>query len=349
MTTAAPELTRPIVLATLPEVVYIETSNTCNSLCEMCPLTFFGNGTPHNLSLDEFDIIVDQLPQLKRVVLHGLGEPLLNRDLAHMVRRLKARGIHALFNSNVIALTRRRQEELVTSGLDELRVSLDAATPQTYHRVRGVPAFEKVVRHLGEMVATRARLGSATPKVSVWFTAMRENLHELAGAVRIAAAAGADEFYVQRLVYAGYGLAREEQSIFGALRRVELAQLREAEAVCRAAGMRLRASGDTVAIETLEGVGPAGDALIPSSGQRPWMACHRPWYLMYITARGDVLPCCFIPFINASSEPAYVLGNAFEEPLAEIWNGAGYRAFRERFQSDTPFACCAGCGSKWSV
>ncbi|CAN5694506.1 hypothetical protein BH24CHL1_BH24CHL1_16390 [soil metagenome] len=340
---------RPVVARALPEVIYIETSNACNSLCETCPLTFFGNGAAHNLTLEEFDRIVEQFPNLKRAVLHGLGEPLLNRDLAEMIRRLKARDVHALFNSNIIALTRRRQEDLVVSGLDELRVSLDAATPETYRKIRGVPAFAKVVKHLKEMAETRTSMGSATPRISVWFTAMKENLPELAEAVRIAAEAGADEFYVQRLVYCDYGLARHEQSIFGDLRVEERQQLRKAEEICREHGMGFRASGDTAAIESLEGVDPPGAPEHAIEVRRPWMACHRPWYLTYITATGDLLPCCFIPFINASSEPAYVLGNLFEQPVDEIWNGPAYQEFRARFQSDEPFECCRSCGAKWSV
>ncbi len=347
--TVSLKLTRPISSVALPEVIYIETSNTCNSLCEMCPLTYFGNGTPHNLTCAELEGIVRQFPKLKRVVLHGLGEPLLNRELAGMIQFLNERGIQTLFNSNVIALTRRRQEELVRAGLDELRVSLDASTHETYKRVRGVPAFDKVVRHLSEMVETRTSMISLTPKISVWFTTMRENLHELSGAVRIAAEAGADEFYVQRLVYADYGLATEEQSIFGHLHDEELVQLRAAEATAHEFGMNFRASGDTVAIETLEGVGAHRDEPSHLQWTRPWLACHRPWYLTYITAHGDVLPCCFIPFINASSEPAYVLGNIFEQSAEAIWNGPHYQDFRQRFQSDCPPASCASCGSRWSV
>lgn len=347
--TAPITLGRAISSVALPEVIYVETSNTCNSLCEMCPLTYFGNGTPHHLTCAELESIVRQFPTLKRVVLHGLGEPLLNRELAGMIQYLTERGIETLFNSNVIALTRRRQEELVRAGLNELRVSLDAATNETYKRVRGVPAFDKVVRHLAEMVETRATMVSKTPKISVWFTTMRENLPELSSAVRIAAEAGADEFYVQRLVYADYGLATEEQSIFGKLHDEELDQLRAAEETAEAFGMTFRASGDTVAIETLEGVGAQRDELPVLQSTRPWLACHRPWYLTYITAHGDVLPCCFIPFINASSEPAYVLGNIFEQSAESIWNGPAYQDFRQRFQSDCPPASCASCGSRWSV
>jgi len=61
-----------------------------------------------------------------------------------------------------------------------------------------------------------------------------------------------------------------------------------------------------------------------------------------------VYPCCFVPFVEHNRETT-VLGNAFAQPLREIWNGPRYQAFRERFLSDQPFDCCKGCGSKWSL
>ena len=162
-----------------PQTLYLEVSNYCNSLCSTCPLTFFGNGSPHNISYEEFRRVVDKAPALRRAVLHGLGEPLLNPHLPRMIAHLKARGVHVLFNSNAILLTPRRQVQLIESGLDELRASLDAGTPETYRRLRGVPAFERVVANLGAFMETKRRLGAALPRVSLWFTTLRENLREL--------------------------------------------------------------------------------------------------------------------------------------------------------------------------
>ena len=62
-----------------------------------------------------------------------------------MIAHLKQRGVYTVFNTNAALLTRRRQVELIDSGLDELRVSLDSSTPETYLKVRGIPGFERVV------------------------------------------------------------------------------------------------------------------------------------------------------------------------------------------------------------
>ncbi|MCX6024594.1 MAG: hypothetical protein NTZ05_23250 [Chloroflexi bacterium] len=90
----------------LPTQLYIEVTNRCQSLCTTCPLTFGGLEPNKDLTWDEFRLIVGQFPTLERVVLHGIGEPLLNRNLAKFILYLKEhRGSYCLFNSNAISLT----------------------------------------------------------------------------------------------------------------------------------------------------------------------------------------------------------------------------------------------------
>src|SRR3982751_6216425 len=96
-----------------PVEAYFEVANRCNSKCATCPLTFSPQEDARQLSLDEFEALVAQLPDLRRAVLQGIGEPLLNRDLAPMIRYLKARDIYSVFNTNAALLTRRRQVELI--------------------------------------------------------------------------------------------------------------------------------------------------------------------------------------------------------------------------------------------
>ena len=76
----------------LPRSLYLETTSRCNSLCETCILTFGGREPAKDLGWNEFRAVVDQFPALERVLLHGIGEPLLNRELVPMVAHLKARG-----------------------------------------------------------------------------------------------------------------------------------------------------------------------------------------------------------------------------------------------------------------
>src|SRR5690349_13182875 len=83
-----------------PHCVFIEVTNHCNLLCETCPRTFTSYEEPKTLGWDNFLKIVEQFPDMERAVLHGIGEPLLNKDLPRMIAHLKARNVYVLFNTN---------------------------------------------------------------------------------------------------------------------------------------------------------------------------------------------------------------------------------------------------------
>src|ERR1700749_1050990 len=112
-----------------PVCLYLEVTNRCNLLCTTCPRTFEELEPPADMSWELFTRIVDQVPNIARVVMHGVGEPMLVKNLPDMIRYLKARGTHVLFNTNGTLMQPRRFQELIDTGLDELRVSLDAADP----------------------------------------------------------------------------------------------------------------------------------------------------------------------------------------------------------------------------
>jgi MoaA/NifB/PqqE/SkfB family radical SAM enzyme len=322
----------------LPRSLYLETTSRCNSLCETCILTFGGREPQKDLGWREFRQVVDQFPVLDRVLLHGIGEPLLNRDLPRMIEHCKGRGAMVLFNSNAITLGPRLRAALIESGLDELRVSLDATTAPTYARIRGVDAFDKVIANLEGFALAKRRAGSERPRVTLWFTALRDNIPEIPALVPLARRVSAVGINLQRLVYNGLGLATEEQSLFGRLKDEEDAVLRFTEATAVQAGVAFTASG-AVAPEV---------SLTPSHDDRPWSACRRPWTLVYVTVHGNVLPCCIAPFITRHYD-GIVLGNLFRQSLAELWWGEPYVRFRSAIQTASPPEPCRGCGVKWSL
>jgi len=326
---------------TLPRSIYIEPTSRCNELCQQCPRTLLSREDDRDLKFDEFCYIVDQFPELERVVLHGLGEPLLNKDLPRMVRYLKDRGVYVLFNSNGIQLNEKRGRALIEAGLDEYRLSMDGATREVYARVRGVDAFDKIWRNVKAFVDLQRSLDATKPAISLWFTAMRENLPDLPGLVDLAANAGIKEIYLQRLVYFDQGLANSKQSLFRRSSQEELDIVKSCEEACRERGITFRAAGSATPLESL----------IRDFGDRPWSGCNRPYTLTYITSSGNVLSCCFAPFGHRSAreyQEERVLGNIFKESIKDIWHGERYEAFRRAFESDHPARHCSQCGLNWS-
>jgi MoaA/NifB/PqqE/SkfB family radical SAM enzyme len=324
-----------------PVEAYFEVANRCNSKCATCPLTFSPQEGARQLSLDEFRDLVSQMPDLRRAVMQGIGEPLLNRDLAAMIAYLKAGGVHVVFNTNAVLLTRRRQIELIHSGLDELRVSIDGSTPETYLAVRGIPAFDRVVANVGEMISTRRELGVTLPRVSLWVTALRDNLPELPGVIDLAAKLGVDEVYLQRMVF-GFddtALARANQNVYDGWREAAEAIIDEAERRAAAHGVSFRGADALSPRESIVDRRPRAEA---------WRACSRPLRLAYVTAQGSALPCCIAPFTDAPYE-SFKLGNYLADGVAAVWQGEAYRQFREKLYSSTPPAACRNCGLAWSL
>jgi MoaA/NifB/PqqE/SkfB family radical SAM enzyme len=325
-----------------PVCVYLETTNRCNLLCTTCPRTYAELEPPADMSWELFTSIVDQLPEIERAVLHGVGEPMLVKALPRMVRYLKDRGVYVLFNTNGTVLNERNGRAVVAADLDELRVSLDAANAKSYLSIRGKDYFNRIVRNVRAFRALQEREGFDRPRVSAWLTGLKETMSELPGFVKLAAEIGVREVYLQRLVFfddGPVGHARPDQALYDRMTRDDAVHLEEATALARTYGITFSASG--AASEPVTSLARVDNA-------SPWSLCRRPWTVMYITANGRALPCCIAPFSQRGYEN-YTLGDATQQSLRDIWNGAAYQSFRDALLSDAPPSACANCGLRWSL
>jgi radical SAM protein with 4Fe4S-binding SPASM domain len=205
-----------------------------------------------------------------------------------------------------------------------------------------VNVLPKVLRNVGEMIATRRRLGAERPRVSLWFTGVKENIAELPGLVQVAGEMAVDEVYLTRMVFFGEGLATEDQSIYNAeaeLQRQVHDIVAEADRRAQSLGLSFKSAGAIAPLEYADG---------PGEVRNPWQGCRRPWRLGYVTANGNALPCCVAPFTDVTYEDI-VLGNLKDGGFNAVWNGERYREFRRRHQSDDPPEACRRCGLDWSL
>src|SRR5271170_645256 len=230
---------RQATAATPPVCLYLEVTNRCNLLCETCPRTFEELEPPADMSWELFTKIVDQVPNIARVVMHGVGEPMLVKALPDMIRYLKARGTYVLFNTNGTLMQPKRFQELIDTGLDELRVSLDAADRESYAKIRGKDFFNRIVRDVGKFIAYQREAGAATPRVSLWLTGLKETVDQLPEFVRLAARMGVTDVHLQRLVFdeVGYGKATADNSLFESTQEAERRVIEAAQEVALPLGV----------------------------------------------------------------------------------------------------------------
>ena len=321
----------------LPREIQLEVTGACNLACAMCLVRYrprIGRKAGA-MCFHTFKGIVDELPELEKLTLQGLGEPLLAPDLLLMVEYAAARGIRMGFNTNATLLTRPRAERLVRAGLDWLHVSLDGATAATYESIRDGSDFATVRENVIALVETKRRLRVEKPRLALVFVAMRRNLEELPELVGLAHEWGVGRVYVQNLSH-----SFSDTDPAGSY--AEIRRFAADEALWRDADRRIgEVFGQARAL-----AGELGVALrLPrvEEPQRPLRAvgtpgCSWPFESAYVTHKGEVQPCCMVMGADRA-----VLGDTSEEAFPAIWHGRRYEEFRHALTTEHPPEVCRGC------
>ncbi|NML14246.1 radical SAM protein [Azohydromonas caseinilytica] len=326
--TASVELHPP-----LPRFAQIEPVGRCNLACRMCTVNERGD-TVAELPLERFVELLDQMPGLEELHLQGLGEPMLHPQFFEMVELAAARGIRVSANTNLTLLTPKRAARCVDSGLSALSVSLDGATAATYESIRRKASFAKVVRNLGRLMQARQEAGS-TLEVRGVMVLMRHNAPELPALLRLLHAHGVAELLVQRLssdlqqpeLPARYipirSYVNEHEIPETELPALE-ALFAESRTLASALGIRLHL--------------PRLRARTTRSSNGP--RCDWPWEQLYITAAGQMLPCCM-----AASADRATFGDVFTDPqgLQGRWHGEQAVQLRAALVADQPPSLCRSC------
>jgi radical SAM protein with 4Fe4S-binding SPASM domain len=172
-----------------PLHIDFELSTSCNFKCAMCP---FGvpreerppafNSVTGQLSFDLFRKVIDEAVPLGlcAINLGHYNEPLLRKDLERFVRYAADAGVlDTMITTNGSLLTPERADSLIDSGLTRLMVSLDAATEETFRKIRIGGDFEQVTNNLRHLLKRRRERGLVLPLVRTSFCKSTLNEHEL--------------------------------------------------------------------------------------------------------------------------------------------------------------------------
>src|SRR5258708_17931664 len=127
-----------VVVRNMPILLSIESTSICNLRCVMCNQAI-GVDRPKHLPVAVIDSLSGALGAAHAVQLHGIGEPLTSPSFW---RALEGNYFHedcdVTFNTNLTILDDKRLDRIMRfNGKSLINVSLDAATEQTYERIRG--------------------------------------------------------------------------------------------------------------------------------------------------------------------------------------------------------------------
>jgi radical SAM protein with 4Fe4S-binding SPASM domain len=279
------------------------------------------------LNFNNFRRIVDPLlPYLEGVWLQGQGEPFLCKDIFEMIKYLKRKYVYVNTVTNATLLSRDICNNIVSSGLDEISISIDGATAETYEQIRVGANFGEVTENVRTLISLAERSSRKNMKIFAFTVVMKENVHELPDLVNLIHKLGIKHLFVQDVQFQqlNAGLARKDESL-----RVLSEQDDKKTQIEHYMKMALQlAHKYNLQILTYGGKSVFSGLSISRRRQK----CSWPWTSVYITWDGFVSPCC-IP-------STYSCGNLFQEPFKKIWNNKKYHSFRSRLKSGSlPYQC----------
>jgi len=170
-----------------PVVYNIETTNACNMRCEMCPRTTMMTRPIETMQKDTFEKVINQLRPWsesewsawkkfvlekyeiskddvsenhfflyvipKVIVLHGYGDPLLDKNIPEYVKMMTEKGLKSYFSCNPANINLERTIETFENGLDYIKYSVESVDDLRHKEVRGQQSnfsesYQKIVKLL---------------------------------------------------------------------------------------------------------------------------------------------------------------------------------------------------------
>ncbi len=307
----------------LPSLVKIDISPQCSLACPHClHANPAGRGRPlldaqdfksaKRMSVEEFSAIIEQLKgETLAVSLFYYGDPLAHPDLDEMIELTRKAGLAVHITTHFsYNFTEARIRRLVDSGLSHLTVAVDGASQESYGTTRVRGRLDWVLKNLTELTAYKRQRQLSHPFVEVQHLKFPHHRPDEEDIIRgWVTDMGVDKFTVLN-------------------------------------GLRFNSDGDLYNVVDDDPEGEMGQPLAGTMLPR----CHWPFSSTVIKSNGDVIPCCLwrVGRQYVPGEDGHALGNVFDTPLAQIWNGPNYQRLRHRVArphsrngAETSF--CDGC------
>ncbi|MBZ5609661.1 MAG: glycosyltransferase [Acidobacteriia bacterium] len=322
---------RDFQAARTPRILWVELTSKCPFDCVFCSRKT-RRGTGQHLPFAVYSALLDALVDPRKFILNYSGESTVYPELIPAIQRARATGAFVEMVSAMATAPESLLGPLSRSGLNRLSVSLHATDPEKFSEIYRYSSFATLRSRLERFLEVcRAAAGpnGDAPVVDLAFVAMDANLSQLTSVAALASELGLRDITVFPV------LRRDEIPVqfpseltAHGVRRPEFARRVQA-AVDRAAQDRPEIRV-TVSNESLtEGERRLGEVPVPYPRELPPGAlihsCEQnPWETAHVLSNGDVVACEVL-----DKTP---LGNLSEQSIEEIWHGAAYQSFRERYR-----------------
>ena len=303
----------------LPVRMDIENLSRCNFHCTMCQVS----GWPkyqraRDMTLEEFQSLVDQQYGLVDIKLHGMGEPLLGRDVFFdMVKYARAKNIWVRTTSNgSLFHFHDNYKKLIDSGINEVQISFDGATKKTFEEIRRGSRFELVTSNC--TLINQYCNDNKYLVTRMWVLLQKHNAHEFFDFVY-----RAQEMGFKRLTFS-LNLHAWWQDEWNTLNSAVTAE----DSVTPDMAWEAIELGKKLGLEVT--FWNITDKYNTSSEDE---LCPWPFQWSYVSSDMRVVPCCMI-----ANPDVLELGDAND--FSGVWNSDSYEEFRrEHLEGRIPKIC----------
>lgn len=173
----------PLRVPEVPERVLLDLVTDCNLKCPMCVVhgavtdPRLKDYLKKSMSLENAAKVLDQVMATKPLIMPGMwSEPTMNPNFKEHVRQMKERGLTLAMNTNGLKMNAELAQFIVDIEFDSVFFSVDAVTPETLNKVRGITRLDLLHKAVELLLTTR---GNRTlPRIGVSMTLQETNRHE---------------------------------------------------------------------------------------------------------------------------------------------------------------------------
>lgn len=289
------------ILQSFPRRIVLELSNACNLKCIMCARveTAFDNTFFNISNLKKLDSVLERAEE---ITLFGWGEPTIHPKFLDILECVNRFPIRKYFVTNGMKL-RNLREAIFNYKIHIMSVSLDGASAVTNNRIRVGSDFNQIVNELSNIVEEKQKRKCVLPYINLVFTAMRSNLHELKGMVKLAHEIGLEEVKVVYLTVFGKNLLTE--SLWNRFNDVKLV-FDEATQLAESLGVKIK-------LPYIQGEDLAG--------QQYHRNCYVAWRDIFIGSDGYIRPC------QSTARKLFCINDYSK--FEDMWNSLEYQTFRQ--------------------
>lgn len=164
-----------------PRRIRIENTNICTANCSFCPHDKMTRkqGT---MDMKLFRKIIDEVVDtgIESISIYGFGEPLLDKLFFDRVEYSYQKGVKWIStNTNAAFLSKEVAHRLLDSHLNEIYISFDAASEESYKNIRPGLDFDKVESNIKYLCDEKLKRKIDSPRIYLSFIECNYNKGEI--------------------------------------------------------------------------------------------------------------------------------------------------------------------------